>query len=311
MKRLLLTLSFFWASLSILFAQVKIGENPQTLNSASLLELESSDKTLVLTRVTQAEMDLITPLPGALLFNTDQACVFQYDGTRWINLCQALDLSLVDNGDGTFTFNTTNGPINFIGTGVTDFVVDADTGDLVLSISDGTSFSVPFQNVINNSFTTEAIVNDAPSIVITPNGNALNFEVSKINGFNNIQFQSIQQAQMGAGSIGTAQIRDGAVNASKIDLTTVNLGTFANTPGFITGVDVISSDTGNDIIDSGGAFYDDSELRTAITANEAAIAADEDGIIDNEIQNLSEVLAVGKWCRRLSYLKPGSPNCRE
>ncbi|WP_108425278.1 hypothetical protein [Flagellimonas amoyensis] len=70
-------------------AQVKIGDNLQTIDVASLLELESTSKTLVLTRVTQTQMNAITPLHGALVYNTDVNCVFVFDGVIWENLCNA------------------------------------------------------------------------------------------------------------------------------------------------------------------------------------------------------------------------------
>ena len=113
MKRLLLTLGFFSASLGILLAQVKIGENPQALNSTSLLELESSTRVFVLSRVTQGQMDAITPLAGALVYNTDASCIYQYDGTNWVNLCQAFNVSFVENGDGTYTFSNGDAPCDF------------------------------------------------------------------------------------------------------------------------------------------------------------------------------------------------------
>jgi len=67
-------------------AQVKIGDNPQNIDAASVLELESSDKVLVITRVTTAQMNAITPLQGALVYNTDLQSVHYYDGTMWINV---------------------------------------------------------------------------------------------------------------------------------------------------------------------------------------------------------------------------------
>ncbi|MGB6150415.1 MAG: hypothetical protein WBG48_00365, partial [Pricia sp.] len=68
-------------------AQVKIGDNPQTINPASVLELESSDRVLVITRVDSLQMAAIVPSPGALVYNTSADCVFYYNGTAWINLC--------------------------------------------------------------------------------------------------------------------------------------------------------------------------------------------------------------------------------
>ncbi len=70
-----------------LFSQVKIGENVDLINSNSILELESSEKAFVLTRVNTTQMNLISPLEGAMVYNTDSQCIFQYNGTIWESLC--------------------------------------------------------------------------------------------------------------------------------------------------------------------------------------------------------------------------------
>ncbi|MBP2832143.1 hypothetical protein J8281_08070, partial [Aquimarina sp. U1-2] len=96
-----------------LLAQVKVGDAPNAIDSSSLLELQSADKVFVLTRVTNGQMNLITPLPGALVYNTDQNCVFQYDGTVWQSLCSISSTEtltfIVDNNDGTFTYTNEEG----------------------------------------------------------------------------------------------------------------------------------------------------------------------------------------------------------
>ena len=293
MKRLSLLLGLFFTVIGVSNAQVKIGENPQSLNNASLLELESNSRVLVLTRVSQTQMAAITPLQGALVYNTDEGCIFQYDGTQWVNLCQAFNVSFVDNGDGTFTFSNGMGPITFDGTGVSNFEINGQ-GELVLTKSDGTSFTVPLQTQITGSFTADAIVNDSPTIAITDTGTALNFEVSEItgeniadgtvNGFLDIQFKSITDNQMAAESIGTPELKPTSVTDAKIDFSSVTLGDFLNDPGFITATDVVSTDPGNSITDSGGAFYDDSGLLTDIDLNEIAIN-DNFTLIDDHLMN--------------------------
>ena len=70
-------------------AQVKIGDNPQTIDPASVLELESTERVLVITRVDSIQMTNINPSRGALVYNTSADCVFYYNGTDWINLCGA------------------------------------------------------------------------------------------------------------------------------------------------------------------------------------------------------------------------------
>ena len=54
-------IAFLFLGSGQLQAQVKIGNNPQTINPSSLLELESIDKAFVVSRVTNAQMNAITP----------------------------------------------------------------------------------------------------------------------------------------------------------------------------------------------------------------------------------------------------------
>ncbi|MEM6894273.1 MAG: hypothetical protein AAF554_11320 [Bacteroidota bacterium] len=75
-----------------LVAQVKIGDNPNSIHPNSILEMEGSDKALVLTRLSQAQMMGIQPLTGALVYNTDVQCIHYYDGTTWINLCDVTNV---------------------------------------------------------------------------------------------------------------------------------------------------------------------------------------------------------------------------
>jgi len=101
------------------FSQVKVGQNPSSIHLNSILELESSDKVLVISRMTDTQMNAIQPLQGALVFNTDQNCVFMYDGTSWISLCngsgnirEAIKVTTSatppsDNGIGDFWINDT------------------------------------------------------------------------------------------------------------------------------------------------------------------------------------------------------------
>ena len=78
----------FFSITQFQFGQIKIGDNPQSLDNSSILELESTTRTLVVSRITSAQMQIITPLRGALIYNTDVGCIFFFDGTLWNNLCE-------------------------------------------------------------------------------------------------------------------------------------------------------------------------------------------------------------------------------
>lgn len=115
--------AFLLLTTNYLAAQIKIGDNPSNIDSASLLELESTTRTMVLSRVTSAQMQVITPLQGALVYNTDLKCIFYYDGTSWSNLCTGggpVGATMVANDDGTYTFTNSAGVetlISFSGSG--------------------------------------------------------------------------------------------------------------------------------------------------------------------------------------------------
>ncbi len=115
--------AFLLLTSNYLTAQIKIGDNPDTIDSASLLELESSNRAMVLSRVTSTQMQAIVPLQGALVYNTDLSCVFYFDGNSWSNLCTGggpVGATLVANDDDSYTFTNSAGVetlISFNGSG--------------------------------------------------------------------------------------------------------------------------------------------------------------------------------------------------
>lgn len=106
------------------FSQVKIGNNPSVIDSNSILELESNSQVFVLTRLNNSQINALTPLPGALVYNTDAQCVFAFDGLIWKNLCN----------DSRVTSSSTSPTNNQIG----DFWVDNTNN--VFSVWNGTSW---------------------------------------------------------------------------------------------------------------------------------------------------------------------------
>jgi len=119
--KLILLLCFF-AQLK-LSAQVKIGNNPSTINSASLLELETTNKGFVLPRVALTSLNSSNPLPsnplqGTIVFNTNTSVgsgigLYYWNGSAWV---------AVTSGSGggnawSLTGNSgTNSLTNFVGT---------------------------------------------------------------------------------------------------------------------------------------------------------------------------------------------------
>jgi len=87
MKKILIVLTGLVITTS-LTAQVKIGDNPETISPGSLLELESTTKALTLPRMNTVQMEAIaSPVPGMLIYNTDSSCLYFYTGSNhWMGL---------------------------------------------------------------------------------------------------------------------------------------------------------------------------------------------------------------------------------
>ena len=108
----------------VLHAQVKIGNNSTTINSASLLELETTNKGFVLPRVSLTSIISSSPLAsglltGTIIYNTNSSTtggsgtgVYYWDGSKWNFLTNASTLNY-----WALTGNSgTGASTNFIGT---------------------------------------------------------------------------------------------------------------------------------------------------------------------------------------------------
>ncbi|MEH6762596.1 MAG: hypothetical protein V7687_15645, partial [Maribacter arcticus] len=97
MKAIILFILFIMLTIPTVFGQIKIGDNPQNIDPASVLELESTSKVLVITRVSTLEMEAITPQRGGIVYNIDTECINYYDGTQWVNLCDAVNFTITND----------------------------------------------------------------------------------------------------------------------------------------------------------------------------------------------------------------------
>ncbi|MEM5540980.1 hypothetical protein, partial [Olleya sp. AS48] len=138
MKKILLILTILITTNAL--AQVKIGDNPQNIDQNSVLELESTTKTLVVTRITTAQMNAITPLEGAIAYNTDEDCLFQFNNNAWNSLCvdvmaSETVTSIVSNNDGTLTYTDESGTNTIIS--LSDADADATNEIQTVESTDG------------------------------------------------------------------------------------------------------------------------------------------------------------------------------
>jgi hypothetical protein len=169
-------------------AQVKIGANPTTINSSSILEIESSNKGFLMPRVALTATNTAGPLAahvaGMIIYNTATAGtspnnvvpgVYYNDGTRWV-LAKGVSgngiTNTTKNGDGTFTFNFSDG---------TSFtspkIVSADAGNLLVSGTDG---GAKLTSANLSSATTNILSSSGAIITSNVNGVASSADLTSI-----------------------------------------------------------------------------------------------------------------------------------
>jgi hypothetical protein len=117
--KLFLTCLLLQISSQSIFAQVKLGDNVNSINAASLLELESTTKGVLFTRMNSTQMTALSTVKGMVVFNTDSNCLCNYNGSSWINLCRT-------------TSNEWNRSGNSIGSSTSSFLGTTNNIDLVI-----------------------------------------------------------------------------------------------------------------------------------------------------------------------------------
>lgn len=194
-------------------AQIKIGDNPQNIDAASVLELESTDRVLVITRVNTIQMNAIIPNQGAMVYNTDDQCIFYYDGTGWQNLCAAQGLTLtadpIINPYSTITI-TENGNQRNIEVSEIQGDVIADSSITGIDIQDGSiteadlqdnsvgDNEIDYSQVTLNDFTNDAGYLTSATIVSGDSGNDISNGTDGGAYFNAIPFEIAIQANTDA-----------------------------------------------------------------------------------------------------------------
>ena len=191
---------------TVAFGQIKIGDNPQNIDESSVLELESSSRVLVVTRISTAQMEAITPQRGGVVYNTDTECMHYFNGTQWVNLCDAVSftltndaienvistISIVDNG-ATINLEVARNSIrseNIVDGGINgDDIQDNSIGESKLgtdsvSASELRQNSVGTSEVIDGSIQPIDIANTLPNQVLTTdvNGTVIWVDANNLQG---------------------------------------------------------------------------------------------------------------------------------
>ncbi|AZQ57470.1 hypothetical protein EJ994_01095 [Maribacter sp. MJ134] len=213
--------------------QIKIGDNPQNIDPASLLELESSSRVLVISRVSTPQMEAIAPQRGGVVYNTDTECLHYFDGTQWVNLCDAV------------SFNLTNDPI--------------ENSNTTISIVDnGSSINL---EVAPNSIRSENIVDGGI--------NGDDIQDNSI-GESKLGDDSVSSNELRDNSVGSSEIRDGSVQTTDMANTIPNQVMTSDENGIVLWRDAsgLQGATGDEITITGaGTIADPLTLTDAIQNN--------------------------------------------
>ncbi|MEN9302936.1 MAG: hypothetical protein RL264_1365, partial [Bacteroidota bacterium] len=121
-------------------AQIKIGNNPSSINSNALFELEATNKGLLLPRVALNATTNASPLSahvvGMTVYNTatvgDVIPGYYYnDGSKWVRIASSSDFSNIYISDGTLSANRTvtqgANTLSFTSTATNGFSIDGTT----------------------------------------------------------------------------------------------------------------------------------------------------------------------------------------
>ena len=179
-------------------SQIKIGDNPQNIDASSILELESTTRAFVINRVTTAQMNAIVPIEGAMVYNTDIQCLHYYDGQNWLNMCEALGLTITNNpvihADTTIAITRVDNNINIEVDSITGLqIVDRSirAADIAGSAVNGSfhiqNRSVPLIKLIPSAVPNQIIKTNAAgtdAIWVTPPPAPIAF--GKVNGGNDL-----------------------------------------------------------------------------------------------------------------------------
>jgi len=111
-------------------AQVKVGDNPTTVDPNAVLEMESTTKGMMLPRMTAVQRDAISnPTNSMLIYNTTEGCINIYSlaDTKWKSLCG-------DEAKGSAEFSADCNSLLVTGTYTTGVALNPSNNYLTLNV---------------------------------------------------------------------------------------------------------------------------------------------------------------------------------
>jgi uncharacterized protein (TIGR02145 family) len=165
----------------ILSAQIKVGNNPTTINTNSVLEMESTNRGLLMPRVALSSTNSASPLSafvaGMLVYNTATSGIapnnvtpgtYYCDGLIWIRVGNALDATKWINNNTNSRIelaNLSNGTT--VRSAGTQFVI-TDSGNVGISTTTPLSSAMLDLTSTNRGFLPPRMTNEQMKAIVSP-----------------------------------------------------------------------------------------------------------------------------------------------
>jgi hypothetical protein len=261
------------------FGQIKVGDNPHQIEDGSLIELESTNKALVVPRLTTVQRDNIpTPLKGAVIYNLDEDCLQTNIGTptapEWV--CAGSQGA----GTGSIT-NTILG--NRIGTYLDENGIPTDFYETITRLEDNGDGSFTYINESGQEVTIPATEETITRMIENPDGSYTFINEEGVSTLINIQETVTSLVDNGDGTFTYFNENGDAIsfdtNETVTTLTDNGDGTYTyrNEEGILTTID--PEETTYTLVDNGDGTY----TYTDEEGNQTEISYDE---VSFEILNL-------------------------
>jgi uncharacterized protein (TIGR02145 family) len=204
MKKNILFISILVMTSIAASAQVKVGDNPTTINGSAVLEIESTTKGMLLPRMTTAERTAIaTPAVGLQVYDTTENANYFFDGTAWQK-----------SATGTIKFVNGTTPSNAVYT----------TGSVAIGIANPATSAALDVTSTNKGFLPPRMTNAEMKAIATPeNGlmvynTTLNCMAYYVDGsYNCLHNQPVQPAPPAPLGSTISQIYNGITSEVNID----------------------------------------------------------------------------------------------
>jgi hypothetical protein len=248
--KVLLLLAMFLGSTVLVNAQLKVGDNPTSIQKSSILELESTRQGLLLPRLADtAQINLLTPPDGMIIYlNGDKSLRLRSNG-MWKKIA---DLSEATSNWSLNGNTGTDSTLNFIGTvdgkplvmktNNTERLRINSNGNIGIGTATPTAKlnvdgSVKFENMANGTTELDVLVIGADGSVSKRSMSSSAFE-NAIRAINGIQKQTLSITAGASTSTDTVAIENRASDSTIAIHLPVQNGSSASKPyGFLTYTD--------------------------------------------------------------------------